>query len=177
MHEIDLLLTFEFKLNVSLAAWSGFQSYFLANGTSTDGWGACDAAAGCKMYAESNLTAVRHFLQIILVFFLVWFEHFLSLRLYECCASRIGWSQLDVDGIGIYEPCNSVSNMAYYRTGMGICAHTGWAMDESAQSALVQAYVALAMGSFFWHGSHSFLGNVADNRLIDVLAFVSYQVW
>ena len=84
--------------------------------------------------------------------------------------------QLDVAGIGIYEPCNSVSNMAYYRTAMGVCAHGGWAMDANAQSALVQAYVALAMGSFFWHGSHSFLGNVADNRLIDVLAFVSFQV-
>jgi hypothetical protein len=42
-----------------VAAWDGFQSYFLTNGTSDDGWGACDANAGCKMYAESNLTAVR----------------------------------------------------------------------------------------------------------------------
>ena len=36
--------------------------------------------------------------------------------------------------------------------------------------ALIQSYTHLAMGSFFWHGSHSFLGNVADNRLIDVFA-------
>jgi len=41
---------------------------------------------------------------------------------------------------------------------------------------MVQAYIHLAMGSFFWHGSHTFLGNVADNRLIDVLSFVAYQV-
>ena len=61
------------------AAWAGFESYFLTNGTDTDGWGACNAAAGCKQYKESNLTA------------------------------------MDVDAIGIYEPCNSASNLAYYR--------------------------------------------------------------
>lgn len=86
------------------------------------------------------------------------------------------YTALDVDAIGIFEPCNSVSNLAYYKTALGICNHEGWAMREDSQGALKQAYVHLAMGSFFWHGSHSFLGNVADNRLIDVLSFVSYQV-
>jgi hypothetical protein len=83
---------------------------------------------------------------------------------------------MDIDGIGIYEPCNSAANLAYYHTALGVCNHEGFAMDTDAQGALIQAYVAISMGSFFWHGSHSFLGNVADNRLIDVLSFISYQV-
>jgi len=122
------------------AAWAGFESYFLTNGTGEDGWGACNAAAGCKQYKESNLTA------------------------------------MDVDAIGIYEPCNSASNLAYYRTAIGVCDHDGWAMSSESQTALIQSYIHLAMGSFFWHGSHSFLGNVADNRIIDVFAFIAYQV-
>jgi hypothetical protein len=32
------------------------------------------------------------------------------------------------------------------------------------------------MGSSFWHGSHTILGNLADNRFIDVLAFTIHQV-
>jgi len=122
------------------AAWAGFKSFYVTNGSATDAWGACDEAAGCKMYAESNYT------------------------------------HLDVDDIGIFEPCNSASNLAYYRTAMGICDHSGWAMGDDSRGALIQAYAHLSMGSFFWHGSHSFLGNVADNRLIDVLSFVAYQV-
>jgi hypothetical protein len=122
------------------AAWAGFKSYYLTNGTDDDAWGACSEEAGCPQYQENNLTA------------------------------------MDVDGIGIYEPCNSASNLAYYHTAIGVCQHEGFAMDASSQQALVEAYVALSMGSYFWHGSHSFLGNVADNRLIDVLSFISYQV-
>jgi len=81
-----------------------------------------------------------------------------------------------VGGIGIYEPCNSASNLAYYHTALGVCRHESWAMAQGPRDAMVQAYIHLAMGSFFWHGSHTFLGNVADNRLIDVLSFVAYQV-
>ena len=28
------------------------------------------------------------------------------------------------------------------------------------------------MGSAFWHGSHTLLGNIADNRFIDVVRLV-----
>jgi hypothetical protein len=37
---------------------------------------------------------------------------------------------MDVDGIGIYEPCNSASNLAYYRTALGVCDHDQWSMDD-----------------------------------------------
>ena len=39
---------------------------------------------------------------------------------------------VDVDAIGIFEPCNSVSNLAYYKTALGICNHEGWAMQDDS---------------------------------------------
>ena len=31
------------------------------------------------------------------------------------------------------------------------------------------------MGSAFWHGSHTYAGNVADNRVIEVLSYLAHQ--
>jgi hypothetical protein len=41
---------------------------------------------------------------------------------------------------------------------------------------MCSGFASLAMGSSFWHGSHTILGNLADNRFIDVLAFTIHQV-
>jgi hypothetical protein len=41
---------------------------------------------------------------------------------------------------------------------------------------MCSGFASLAMGSSFWHGSHTILGNLADNRFIDVLAFTVHQV-
>ena len=80
---------------------------------------------------------------------------------------------------GIYEPCNYVSNFAYYHVVTSICDHTGWSIDPSYTVAMGQAFTcgspskyhptqypppALTVGSAFWHGSHTLLGNIADNR-------------
>ena len=123
------------------SAWAGFVAYWDANGTASDGWGACTAATGCHEYRELNLTA------------------------------------LDVDGVQIFEPCNSVSNLAFYKAALGVCARdaASWAVPADAREALVAGLAHMAWGSYFWHGSRSWLGNVADNRLIDVIAFVAWQ--
>jgi hypothetical protein len=42
--------------------------------------------------------------------------------------------------------------------------------------SMCSGFASLAMGSSFWHGSHTILGNLADNRFIDVLAFTIHQV-
>ena len=70
---------------------------------------------------------------------------------------------LDVDGIIIYEPCNYVSNVAYYRVVKQIADRKNWSMGAENQKALKQAFATLGMGSSFWHGSHTFLGHVYDN--------------
>ena len=48
-------------------------------------------------------------------------------------------------------------------------------MPSDYVQALEEGFLILAMGSAFWHGSHTYLGNVQDNRLIDVIAFVGHQ--
>merc|ERR1712107_13930 len=82
----------------------------------------------------------------------------------------------DFHNITIYEPCNYVSNVAYYHVVTQICKHKGhWNMPNDHVRALLQGFATLAMGSSFWHGSHTYLGNVADNRFIDVISFVAHQ--
>merc|ERR1719244_1772782 len=79
------------------------------------------------------------------------------------------------NGSGIYEPCNYASNFAYYHVVTSICGNPKWNIDQSYQVAMAQAFTALTVGSSFWHGSHTLLGNIADNRFIDVVAFLAHQ--
>ena len=71
--------------------------------------------------------------------------------------------------IGIYEPCNYASNVAYYHVVTSICDYQDWSLSSSYQLAMAQSFTALTVGSAFWHGSHTLLGNIADNRFIDVV--------
>jgi len=56
-----------------------------------------------------------------------------------------------------------------------ICDHPAWNIDPSYQLAMAQAFTSLTVGSSFWHGSHTLLGNIADNRFIEVVAFLAHQ--
>ncbi|EGB09438.1 hypothetical protein AURANDRAFT_63034 [Aureococcus anophagefferens] len=49
-------------------------------------------------------------------------------------------------------------------------------MSRGDRDAVVAAVAHMAFGSSFWHGSHTRLGNVADNGLIQVIAYADYQV-
>ena len=77
--------------------------------------------------------------------------------------------------IGIYEPCNYASNMAYYHVVTSICLYQDWSLPSSYTTAMAQSFTALTVGSAFWHGSHTLLGNIADNRFIDVIAYIGHQ--
>lgn len=48
-------------------------------------------------------------------------------------------------------------------------------MDKQSVNSLGQGYCTLTFGSAFWHGSQTHLGNVADNRLIDVVSYIAHQ--
>ena len=48
-------------------------------------------------------------------------------------------------------------------------------MRPAAVNAFGEIMSSLATGSSFWHGSHTRSGNVADNRLIGILAYIMYQ--
>ena len=71
--------------------------------------------------------------------------------------------------ISIYEPCNYASNVAYYHVVTSICDYSDWSLSSPYQLAMAQSFTALTVGSAFWHGSHTLLGNIADNRFIDVV--------
>ena len=65
----------------------------------------------------------------------------------------------------IFEPCNTASNLAYYHMVTGL-ARRRWVMGRANARGLAQTCSALALGSAFFHGSHTRLGSRADNNLI-----------
>jgi len=81
----------------------------------------------------------------------------------------------DYHNIGIYEPCNYASNLAYYHVVTMICDNKEWSLPKEYTTAMAQAFTSLTVGSAFWHGSHTLLGNIADNRFIDVVSYLAHQ--
>ena len=67
------------------------------------------------------------------------------------------------------------SNVAYYHVVTSICDYQDWSLSSPYQLAMAQSFTALTVGSAFWHGSHTLLGNIADNRFIDVVSFIAHQ--
>jgi len=79
-------------------------------------------------------------------------------------------------GLLVYEPCNYASNIAYYQMAVGLASpNHRWSLKAEEVRGLGQASAALALGSAFWHGSHTRLGQVADSNLISVMAFIMHQ--
>lgn len=78
----------------------------------------------------------------------------------------------------VYEPCNYVSNMAYYRTLVEMCERQvdeAWTLPRDHIIGLAQSYSALGMGSAFFHASSTALGGSIDNKPIGFLALLIHQ--
>jgi len=73
----------------------------------------------------------------------------------------------------IFEPCNFASNWAYYHLAIST-KDLQW-FDDKTKKALVQASTGLAFSSSFFHGSHTELGQLLDNHMIKIIAFILYQ--
>ena len=84
-------------------------------------------------------------------------------------------TEQEYHNIGIFEPCNYASNVAYYHVVTSICSYQDWSLPSPYTLAMAQSFTALTVGSAFWHGSHTLLGNIADNRFIDVVSFIAHQ--
>lgn len=83
----------------------------------------------------------------------------------------------DGHGIPVIEPCNTLSNLAYYRIIPDICAKRGTlAMDDGYINAIIQGFATLGMGSSFFHGSRTHLGYTLDNVPISVIAYQHFQL-
>ena len=83
--------------------------------------------------------------------------------------------------IEIYEPCNMLSNLAYYRAIPEICAANLFASHETSgissdATALSHAMAGLAFFSSFFHGSNTYLGSIGDTRMIDIVSLINHQV-
>jgi hypothetical protein len=71
----------------------------------------------------------------------------------------------------ILEPCNYVSNVAFYRAMYSICLfddQEGLEMPVIAKRAMKQSLATLAAGSFWWHGSFTAIGRIVDATLISL---------
>jgi hypothetical protein len=75
----------------------------------------------------------------------------------------------------IYEDCNYVSNVAYYRSATRICDYPAWSVDSEQQKGLKRSFTTLAMGSAMWHGSHTYVGYSFDNNMIAVISYLAHQ--
>jgi len=77
----------------------------------------------------------------------------------------------------IIEPCNTVSNLAYYRIVPELCAkRSELAMGDDYVDAIIQGFATLGMGSSFMHGSRTSLGGTFDNAPISVIAYQYFQL-
>lgn len=75
----------------------------------------------------------------------------------------------------IFEQCNFASNFAYYNLMYKTTSLVY--MPKDAKKALGQASAGLALGSSFFHGSHTNLGQKLDNMMIKIIAFVLYETY
>ena len=75
----------------------------------------------------------------------------------------------------VFEACNFASNFAYYQLVVALANYPGWSLPRHVVQGLAQASAGLALGSAFYHGSHTRLGGQADTVLIRVMAFIMHQ--
>lgn len=78
-------------------------------------------------------------------------------------------------GILTYEPCNYVSNIAYYHSVTKMCKYN-WSTTNELQSNQIQAMSMLAVGSSFMHQSYTFVGARFDNIMISIISYVGQQM-
>ena len=75
----------------------------------------------------------------------------------------------------IFEPCNYVSNVAYYHSASQTCEHN-WSTSEKDVQALKRAFSGLALGSSLMHGSHTNVGKSMDNINIATISYMAYII-
>jgi hypothetical protein len=75
-----------------------------------------------------------------------------------------------------YEPCNYVSNLAYYHSVTKICDYPNWSTSKEMQKNQMQAMAQLAVGSAFMHQSYTYVGARFDNLMISVISYLGHQM-
>ena len=76
----------------------------------------------------------------------------------------------------ITQPCNYVSNVAYYYSASSLCQkYKDFTIPRSTVLMLASSFFALGSGSAFFHGSGTMLGCRIDNAPISQIAIASHQ--
>jgi hypothetical protein len=75
----------------------------------------------------------------------------------------------------VQEPCNSVSNVAYFHLMLEICEFKEWTFHNKYVTALIQSTNMLTQGSLFYHASATQLGSRLDKWFIQVMALTAHQ--
>lgn len=77
----------------------------------------------------------------------------------------------------VMEPCNYVSNIAYYHGVLKLCDYAeDWSVEPQLQYDAVKAVSLMAVGSVFMHSSFTSVGSMLDKHMIGVIAYLSYQM-
>jgi hypothetical protein len=61
--------------------------------------------------------------------------------------------------VDVYEPCNYVSSVSYYKGVTRICDYMGWKLDVTFMKEIKRSFANLAFGRALKHASHSELGD------------------
>jgi hypothetical protein len=81
--------------------------------------------------------------------------------------------------ITIAEPCNTISNVAYYRSMFALCYRSNskvfWNIRENYVQGLVRGFNLIAFGSTFFHASRLEAGRAIDVLSISITALTAYQ--
>jgi len=94
--------------------------YFKSNGVDKDYMGKTDHWGGCTPYIDDTRCPVGPY-------------------------QRSTPHEFGVEKMTVYEPCNYVSNVAYYRSATRICDYQDWTIDTKQVNALKRGFSTLAM--------------------------------
>ena len=82
--------------------------------------------------------------------------------------------------ITIAEPCNTISNVAFYRSMFAICdrsnTKSSWTINHDDVRGFVRGLNLMAFGSIYAHASTTSEGGFMDELTISIMAFTAYQV-
>lgn len=80
----------------------------------------------------------------------------------------------------VFEPCNTVSSVAYYRSMIAMCERNSktspnWSIGPDVVQAITRGFNLLAFSSAHFHASVSTTGRIFDALTIDIIAFTAHQ--
>jgi hypothetical protein len=136
------------------SAWYGMDQYWKSNGTDNDYMNKTDHWGGCVPENPNSRCPVGDYM--------------------EFKANPAG-GIFGSSNVTIEEPCNYASNVAYYHSATRICDYPNFSLPDDQISSLKRSFATLAMGSAFWHGSHTYDGYSFDNNMIAVISYLAHQ--